>query len=116
MSNSDDVTNYHDTLCIPLVKRAPTYSGLEALSEFLFSIFNVDISFSRIFILIESRHDLLMQIRKSCLDGSFFRMIYSSLQNSLKPLKIFHEEDVSLAFTQMLANHIDKITCQAQPH
>ena len=115
MSNSDDVTNYHDTLCIPLVKRAPTNSGLEALSGF-FSIFNVDISFSRIFILIESRHDLLMQIRKSCLDGSFFRMIYSSLQNSLKPLKIFHEEDVSLAFTQMLANHIDKITCQAQPH
>ena len=52
MSNSDDVTNYHDTLCIPRVKRAPTNSGLEALSGF-FSIFNVDISFSRIFILIE---------------------------------------------------------------
>ena len=54
MSNSDDVANYHDTLCIPRVKRAPTNSGLEALSGF-FSLFNVDISFSRIFILIEPR-------------------------------------------------------------
>ena len=42
MSNSDDVANYHDTLCIPRVKRAPTNSGLEALSGF-FSLFNVDI-------------------------------------------------------------------------
>ena len=54
MSNSDDVTNYHDTLCIPRVKRDPTYSGLEALSVF-FSNFNADISFSRIFILIQSQ-------------------------------------------------------------